>query len=77
MNCSKKSSIVINLLLALWRFIISKGMIMIMGKREENLTLTIEKLREMLGTMNYGSVTLVVQDNLIVQIEKNEKIRLK
>lgn len=50
---------------------------MIMGKREENLTLTIEKLREMLGTMNYGSVTLVVQDNLIVQIEKNEKIRLK
>lgn len=49
----------------------------IMGKREENLTLTLEQLKEMLSSMNYGSVTLVVQDNLVVQIEKNEKIRLK
>ena len=48
-----------------------------MGKREENLTLTLEQLKEMLSSMNYGSVTLVVQDNLVVQIEKNEKIRLK
>ena len=49
----------------------------IMGKREENLTLTLEQLKEMLSSMNYGSVTLIVQDNLVVQIEKNEKIRLK
>lgn len=49
----------------------------IMGKREENLTLTLEQLKEMLSSMKYGSVTLVVQDNLVVQIEKNEKIRLK
>lgn len=52
-------------------------MIVIMGKREDNLTLTLEQLKEILGSMNYGSVTLVVQDNLVVQIEKNEKIRLK
>lgn len=52
-------------------------MMRIMGKREENLTLTLEQLKEMLSSMNYGSVTLVVQDNLVVQIEKNEKIRLK
>lgn len=48
-----------------------------MGKREENLTLTIEKLKAMLSSMHYGSVTLVVQDHLVVQIEKNEKIRLR
>lgn len=48
-----------------------------MGKREENLTLTLEQLKKMLSSMNYGSVTLVVQDNIVVQIEKNEKIRLK
>lgn len=52
-------------------------MMVIMGKREENLTLTLEQLKEMLSSMNYGSVTLIVQDNLVVQIEKNEKIRLK
>lgn len=52
-------------------------MIEIMGKKEENIELTIEKLKEMLSTMNYGSVTLIVQDNFVVQIERNEKIRLK
>jgi hypothetical protein len=27
--------------------------------------------------MNYGSITFVVQDGKVIQIEKNEKIRLK
>ncbi|NYF24777.1 YezD family protein [Sporosarcina sp. JAI121] len=48
-----------------------------MGKREQNLDLTIENLKQMLITMQYGSITLIVQDNVVVQIEKNEKIRLK
>lgn len=48
-----------------------------MGKQKENRELTIEKLKEMLGTINHGSITLVVQDNVVVQIEKNEKVRLK
>ena len=48
-----------------------------MEKREKNLELTIENVKEMLSTMNYGSITLVIQDNVVVQIEKNEKIRLK
>ncbi|XKB97558.1 YezD family protein [Niallia sp. JL1B1071] len=34
------------------------------------------QLEEILRTMKYGSVTLVVQDGRIIQIEKNEKIRL-
>lgn len=48
-----------------------------MGKQEENLELTIDKLKVMLSTMNYGSITLVVQDNVVVQLERNEKVRLK
>lgn len=48
-----------------------------MEKREKNLELTIENVKEMLSTMKYGSITLVIQDNVVVQIERNEKIRLK
>ena len=48
-----------------------------MGKKEENIEYSIEQLREMLETMEYGSITLVVQDNYVVQIERNEKVRLK
>ncbi|WP_269448544.1 YezD family protein [Metabacillus kandeliae] len=35
------------------------------------------KLKEMLGSMSYGSITLVVQDGKVIQLEKNEKVRLK
>ncbi|MBT2640004.1 MULTISPECIES: YezD family protein [unclassified Bacillus (in: firmicutes)] len=31
----------------------------------------------MLKTLKFGSITLVVQDGRIVQIEKNEKVRLQ
>ncbi len=48
-----------------------------MGKQKENLELTLENIKTMLSTMNYGSITLVIQDRVVVQIEKNEKIRLK
>ena len=48
-----------------------------MSKKEQDIDLTIEKLKEMLSTMNYGSITLVVQDRTVIQIERNEKIRLK
>jgi hypothetical protein len=34
-------------------------------------------LEKMLVALKYGSVTLVVQDGKIVQIEKNEKVRLQ
>jgi len=34
------------------------------------------QLEAILKTMKFGSVTLVIQDGKIIQIEKNEKIRL-
>ncbi|WP_407948731.1 YezD family protein [Peribacillus faecalis] len=30
----------------------------------------------MLETVKFGSITLVVQDGKVIQIEKNEKVRL-
>ena len=42
------------------------------GISKENL----DKLQEMLKFIKFGSVTLVIQDGVIVQIEKNEKVRI-
>ena len=40
---------------------------------EENL----RKLLDLLKTTKYGSVTLVVQDGVVIQMERNEKLRLR
>lgn len=37
----------------------------------------IVRICEILSDIRYGSVTIVVQDGKIIQIEKNEKMRLK
>lgn len=37
----------------------------------------LKKIIELLETIQYGSVTVIVQDGKILQIEKNEKIRVK
>ncbi|RTQ93092.1 YezD family protein [Lysinibacillus telephonicus] len=47
-----------------------------MTKKQENIRLVLRNIENMLTSMNYGSITLVVHDDQIVQIEKNEKIRL-
>ncbi|MEK4230395.1 YezD family protein [Solibacillus sp. FSL H8-0538] len=48
-----------------------------MENRKQNVEVTIENIKKMVNSMQYGSITLVIQDNYVVQIEKNEKIRLK
>ena len=53
------------------------GRVFQMDKKQENFEQAVENLKKMMSTMKYGSITLIVQDNIIVQIEKNEKIRLK
>jgi len=40
---------------------------------EDNL----KKLLELLRTTKYGSITLVVQDGVAIQLERNEKLRLR
>ncbi|MDD3394959.1 MAG: YezD family protein [Anaerotignum sp.] len=37
----------------------------------------MEQIEKLLKQIKYGSITLVVQDGKIVQIERNEKIRVK
>ncbi|MGG4168142.1 YezD family protein [Rossellomorea vietnamensis] len=36
-----------------------------------------EKIQSMLETMKYGSITIVVQDGKVIQLERNEKVRIK
>ena len=37
----------------------------------------LKKIIELIEASRYGSITVIVQDGKIVQIEKNEKIRLR
>jgi len=37
----------------------------------------LEKLYELASTISFGSITLVFQDGKLVQLEKNEKVRVK
>ena len=37
----------------------------------------IEKILQLTNTIEYGSVTLVIQDGVLIQIETSEKIRLR
>lgn len=34
-------------------------------------------LLEIIDSMKHGSVTIIVQDGIVIQIDKNEKFRLK
>ncbi|WP_261797572.1 YezD family protein [Bacillus testis] len=36
-----------------------------------------DHLEVMLSNLKFGNITLVVQDGKVIQIEKNEKVRLK
>lgn len=36
-----------------------------------------DQLQQMLDSMKFGSITLVIQDGKIIQVEKHEKIRIK
>lgn len=37
----------------------------------------LQRLKELISSVQYGSVTLVIQDGKVVQIDKNEKMRLR
>lgn len=44
---------------------------------QESWSRDIERLvREALTSIRFGTITLVVQDGRVIQIDKNEKIRL-
>ena len=37
----------------------------------------IQQMQDLASTIRYGSITLVFQDGTLVQIDKNEKIRIQ
>ncbi|MFS0781172.1 YezD family protein [Bacillus sp. 1P06AnD] len=37
----------------------------------------MDQLERMLDSVKFGSITLVVQDGRVIQIEKHEKVRLQ
>ena len=40
-------------------------------------TKNLNEVEKIISEMKFGSVTLIVQEGIIIQIEKNEKIRLR
>lgn len=50
------------------------------GADEKKVPLTdteLKTLLEFIETVKFGSVTLLIQDGIVIQIDKNEKLRLK
>lgn len=37
----------------------------------------LPQLQKMLSSIKFGSITLIVQDGKVIQLEKNEKVRIK
>ncbi|MDQ0161670.1 YezD family protein [Bacillus alveayuensis] len=44
--------------------------------RQEELEVVFEHVKDMLKELKFGSITLVVQNSKVIQLEKNEKVRL-
>lgn len=52
----------------------------VVGSEGKKVPLTDTELKTLLKfieTVTFGSVTLLIQDGIVVQIDKNEKLRLK
>lgn len=58
-------------------FSCKKGGVEVVNKFEKEHEKAFLKLQEMLKDIKFGSITLIVQDGKVIQIEKNEKHRLK
>lgn len=46
-------------------------------KKSEISPSDMDKILKLIKTIKYGSITLVIQDGVLIQIETSEKIRLK
>lgn len=46
-------------------------------KAKDNLEEALSEAKKIINEIKYGSVTLIVQDGVVIQIERQEKIRLK
>jgi hypothetical protein len=49
----------------------------VVSERKEEFHKVVVQIEKMLETLEFGSITLVVQNGKVIQMEKNEKIRIK
>lgn len=47
------------------------------GHKSDNFDEITKEIERMLATLQFGSITLVVQDGKIIQLEKKEKVRMR
>jgi len=48
-----------------------------MEKEHNNLLEVMDIIKKLLSGIRFGSITLIIQDGKIIQVESQEKIRLK
>lgn len=48
-----------------------------MAREADQFQSVISEIEKILETLKYGSITLVVQDGKVIQLEKNEKKRIR
>ena len=46
------------------------------GHRQAITATQLKQIQELAETIRYGSITLVFQDGVLIQIDKSEKIRI-
>lgn len=54
----------------------SNGPVIVRKKEDRPIPDALRKIEEMLCTVHYGSITLVVRDGKVLQIDKTENFRL-
>ncbi|KMK97321.1 hypothetical protein VL06_07020 [Rossellomorea marisflavi] len=45
--------------------------------KQENAAGWMDTINSMLENMDFGSITIVVQNGKVIQLERNEKVRIK
>ncbi|MGX1264257.1 hypothetical protein RKD55_002061 [Rossellomorea marisflavi] len=53
------------------------GKAMNKNDKQEDVTGWMETINSMLENMDFGSITIVVQNGKVIQLERNEKVRIK
>lgn len=55
----------------------TKGALRAVQAKEPLSAQEMHTLLELIKSVKYGSITLIIQDGVVIQLDKNEKIRLR
>jgi len=56
--------------------LIEEGMMPHSDRQEEQLTLALGRIKDALRGLRFGTVSVIVQDGVVVQVERTERLRL-